>query len=177
MLVITLKQEMIYDVHPKLNKEGKSSSTVSRSDHEDRSSSQRNYASSQTPFVFKKIDPKYLQIMSESPKKVPNCSVCPDKSTKEMLQCNYCESWYHYKCEIINHHIYKYHFDRPKAVWTFEKCQIIINQDRTQKERDDYKSLRNLAESKNQELLRNGDRDHKFVVKGLRLVKIEITAA
>ena len=54
---------------------------------------------------------------------------------------------------------------------------IIINQDRTQKERDDYKRQKNLADAKNQELAWTGDRDHKYVVKGLRLVKIEISAA
>ena len=54
---------------------------------------------------------------------------------------------------------------------------IIINQDRTQKEREDYKRQKNLADAKNQDLAREGDRGHKYVVKGLRLVKIEISAA
>ena len=40
-----------------------------------------------------------------------------------MLQCNYCQEWYHYKCQNLHEIIFKYHTDRPEAIWICDRCQ------------------------------------------------------
>ena len=54
---------------------------------------------------------------------------------------------------------------------------ITISQDRTQKERDHYKKLKVQADAKNLELASAGNLQQKCVVRGLRLVTIDITPA
>ena len=54
---------------------------------------------------------------------------------------------------------------------------ITISQDRTQKEREHYKKLKVQADAKNLELASAGNLQQKCVVRGLRLVTIDITPA
>lgn len=54
-----------------------------------------------------------------------SCQLCDNVDTMEMVQCDYCDRWYHFTCEVADRN------------WSCERCDVLK---KTLREYDEEKS-------------------------------------